>query len=67
MADDTTLVGSFSNVPSGSRLSDCTPSEVCTLGRGDYIHSHELLGPTYVVSIHQNTSSFLFCVRNMYM
>ena len=29
MSDDTTRVGSFSNPPSGTRLSSCSPSEVC--------------------------------------
>ena len=29
MSDDTTRVGSFSNPPAGTRLSSCSPPEVC--------------------------------------
>ena len=31
MSDDTTRVGSFSNPPTGARLSSCSPSEVHTI------------------------------------
>lgn len=59
MSDDTTRVGSFSNPPSGTRLSSCSPSEVCEwrIQTQNIFVNHELEKDENVTKAH----SFLMC------